>query len=76
MRGGLGRVLLVLVTVATLGLASVVPAFAQGLVDEKDAAKAFCEAIKEAAQEGTEEEKEAAELAKEACDKAVEATFD
>ena len=67
MRGRLGRVLLVLVTVVTLGLSSVVPAFAQGLVG-KDEAKAACEAIKEAAQEGTEEEKEAAEEAKELCD--------
>jgi hypothetical protein len=60
-------------------LAAPAAAFDQGTLEAifaaegKDAAKAYCESLKEAAQEGTEEEKEAGEQAKEECDAALEA---
>ncbi len=73
------KLILLPLLAAALALAGPASAFDQETLEAifaaegKDAAKAYCESLKEAAEEGTEEEKEAAEQAKEACDAALEA---
>jgi hypothetical protein len=73
------RAMLLPLLVGALFLAAPAAAYDQAELEAiyaaegKDAAKAYCESLKESAQDGSEEEKEAGEQAKEECDAALEA---